>query len=222
MLTMNPSGADDPSVVASASGPRISTEDLIRYARDRFNVDLTAVTPVVGMATNGPPAGSAPAAAAQPPAAPPRGFTYPQPTLHIVIKGDSLWSLAQRYDDDGSLHERLASYNAQRLRDPSAMHVGLNLLIPTREELLGVAPPAPREQPRAVAQPQSQPAAATARPPATPGRTYTVQRGDTLGDISLAQLGTSRRWREIYELNRDRIKDPDRVPAGTALRIPAR
>ena len=37
----------------------------------------------------------------------------------------------------------------------------------------------------------------------------------------MSQLGTSRRWREIYELNRDRIDDPDHVPAGTVLVLPS-
>jgi len=35
----------------------------------------------------------------------------------------------------------------------------------------------------------------------TKGRRYTIRSGDTLGQISLDQLGTSRRWREIVELN---------------------
>jgi len=44
----------------------------------------------------------------------------------------------------------------------------------------------------------------TARPAPTAagqGRRYRIKSGDTLGQISLDQLGTSRRWREIVELN---------------------
>jgi nucleoid-associated protein YgaU len=37
--------------------------------------------------------------------------------------------------------------------------------------------------------------------PAVQGRRYRIKGGDTLGQISLDQLGTSKRWREIVELN---------------------
>lgn len=56
----------------------------------------------------------------------------------------------------------------------------------------------------------------------TPARRYyTVQKGDTLGHISQRMLGTAKRWREIYELNRDQLRSPDRLPIGIELAIPA-
>jgi nucleoid-associated protein YgaU len=39
------------------------------------------------------------------------------------------------------------------------------------------------------------------RPQTVQGRRYRIKSGDTLGQISQDQLGTSRRWREIIELN---------------------
>lgn len=76
---------------------------------------------------------------------------------------------------------------------------------------------APREQ-RPNQRP-SQPAAGEGRPRIELA-TYTVRKGDTLGDIAQRTLGSSRRWRELAEHNN--LKDADDLPAGKVLRIPAR
>lgn len=50
--------------------------------------------------------------------------------------------------------------------------------------------------------------------------TYTVKKGDSLWSISKQQLGNGSRWREIYEANKEIIKDPNRIYVGQELRIP--
>lgn len=68
-------------------------------------------------------------------------------------------------------------------------------------------------------------------PPATPAtdrqdslpesfEEYTVQYGDTLSGIADRLLGSSGRYHEIYDANRDRMKSPDRLTVGATLRIP--
>jgi len=49
---------------------------------------------------------------------------------------------------------------------------------------------------------------------------YTVQFGDTLSEISEKFLGSQARFREIYEINKDRMQSPDRLRVGKAIRIP--
>lgn len=63
--------------------------------------------------------------------------------------------------------------------------------------------------------PSGTPAAPAARP-----ETYKVQRGDTLSDIAERLLGTSRRYMDIYRVNRDRMKSPNDLQPGMELRIP--
>jgi nucleoid-associated protein YgaU len=46
---------------------------------------------------------------------------------------------------------------------------------------------------------------------------YTVVKGDSLSKIG-KQLGV--RWKDIYEANKDRIKDPDHIEPGWKLKIP--
>jgi nucleoid-associated protein YgaU len=51
-------------------------------------------------------------------------------------------------------------------------------------------------------------------------RTYTVQPGDTLSAIALAQLGDAGRWPEILQANADKISNPNLIYPGQELSIP--
>ena len=48
---------------------------------------------------------------------------------------------------------------------------------------------------------------------------YSVQSGDTLMKIAFETYGDVYQWRKIYEDNRERIKDPNRIPSGTQLKL---
>src|SRR5688500_14864637 len=79
---------------------------------------------------------------------------------------------------------------------------------PTCGKYLTDAPPAPEP----VAEPVAQPVAA----PAPSGGTYTVRSGDTLDGIASAQ-GIDGGWAALFEMNRDRISDPDLIYVGQVL-----
>lgn len=49
---------------------------------------------------------------------------------------------------------------------------------------------------------------------------YTVQRGDSLSRIAKRELGDYSAWREIYDANRDRISNPNRLYPGMTLSLP--
>ena len=51
---------------------------------------------------------------------------------------------------------------------------------------------------------------------------YVVKPGDSLWRISgrAAMLGRSTEWPRLYEANRDRIQDPDRIYPGQEIQIP--
>lgn len=60
-------------------------------------------------------------------------------------------------------------------------------------------------------------------PPETsnaPVRLYRVERGDTLIRISNKLYGNSGRWKEIYDLNKDRLPGADSIREGTHLIVP--
>ena len=67
-------------------------------------------------------------------------------------------------------------------------------------------PQQPEDQPQPEEQPQD--------------RTYTVQKGDSLWRIAAKELGSGRRWQEIYELNRGVISNPSLIFVGQKLKLP--
>jgi nucleoid-associated protein YgaU len=65
--------------------------------------------------------------------------------------------------------------------------------------------------------------ASQARTPATSGEaasTYTVQAGDTLSAIAKRLLGNANAYMDIFNANRDQLKDPDQIKPGQVLKIP--
>ena len=51
-------------------------------------------------------------------------------------------------------------------------------------------------------------------------KVYTVVRGDCLWAIAKRILGNGSRWREIYGLNQDKIKNPNLIYPGQVLVLP--
>ena len=51
-------------------------------------------------------------------------------------------------------------------------------------------------------------------------KTYTVKSGDCLWNIAKKQLRDGSRWKEIYDLNRDKISNPNLIHPGLVLVMP--
>lgn len=49
---------------------------------------------------------------------------------------------------------------------------------------------------------------------------YTIKKGDSLWKIAEKELGSGHRWKYLYELNKDRIKNPNKLKAGKKIIIP--
>lgn len=50
--------------------------------------------------------------------------------VHIVERGDTLYSLAMRYYGSGQQYNRILVANRNRLKDPRNLPVGMKLIIP--------------------------------------------------------------------------------------------
>jgi len=55
----------------------------------------------------------------------------------------------------------------------------------------------------------------------SPAWTHVVVDGDTLPSLAERYLGDASRWKEIFDANRDLLFDPDVLPIGSRLRLPA-
>jgi len=62
---------------------------------------------------------------------------------------------------------------------------------------------------------------ATTRPPAATAKTYTVKSGDSLWKIAQKSLGKGGRYPEIFNLNKDKIKNPNLIYPGQVLTLPS-
>lgn len=51
-------------------------------------------------------------------------------------------------------------------------------------------------------------------------REYVIKKGDTLAKIAKNELGSEHRWKYIYELNKKRIKNPNKIRVGQTILIP--
>jgi LysM repeat protein len=76
----------------------------------------------------------------------------------------------------------------------------------------------------AVAQQQAAAAAAGGTPAAAVaagGQTYTVKAGDSLSKISQQYYGNAHDYMRIFNANRDKLSDPNKIQPGMELTIPA-
>ena len=68
--------------------------------------------------------------------------------------------------------------------------------------------------------PASASAPSAAPAPEAQARTYSVVSGDTLSKIAKHYYGDANDWPKIFDANRDKLSNPDRINVGQVLRIP--
>lgn len=137
---------------------------------------------------------------------------------HVVAEGETLYGIAARYYGNGDLWPELLKANKAAADAEGRVFEGARLVIPQRGTTMAQAPvrEAPATTPR-----QELARQATQQPKAGSGYgSYTIQKGDTLSEISQELMGTVRRMNELIELNKDQIRDADDIRVGMKLRYP--
>jgi uncharacterized protein YidB (DUF937 family) len=61
---------------------------------------------------------------------------------------------------------------------------------------------------------------AAAPAPTAQAQTYTVVSGDTLSKIAKQHYGNANDWPKIFDANKDKLSNPDKINIGQVLRIP--
>ncbi|OIP87760.1 hypothetical protein CO009_01235 [Candidatus Shapirobacteria bacterium CG_4_8_14_3_um_filter_35_11] len=115
--------------------------------------------------------------------------------LYEVIKGDSLWNIAVKKYGNGFLWTKIASEN--KLINVSVIEVGQKLVLPVISEAEIKSAP----KPIAVIE------------------NYKVRVGDSLWKIATSQLGSGYKWTQIWNLNKNKIGNPDRLEIGMMLKL---
>ncbi|MEX0887250.1 MAG: LysM peptidoglycan-binding domain-containing protein [Phycisphaeraceae bacterium] len=146
----------------------------------------------------------------QPPAAPPA----PEIT-HRVERGESLYRIAERYYRNGDYWHSIVEANPDLINDDGQVRAGDELVIPNRAglvELEGFEPAGPAERMIRITD--------LPRDRQAPAAEIEVGRGDTLSGLAAVHLGSSARWRELLEANRDKLDSAEQLWAGMTLRVP--
>ncbi|MBO9541408.1 N-acetylmuramoyl-L-alanine amidase [bacterium] len=136
--------------------------------------------------------GSAPAAKPAAPAQPVAKVASADQGLYSVKDGDTLWGIAKKHLGNGSRWPEIYDLNKDKIKDPNVIGPGMVLRMP-----------------------------GGSKPVTSAQGTYTVKDGDTLYGIAKKLLGDGTRWPELYNLNKDKIKDPNVIYPGLVLRLSA-
>ena len=114
---------------------------------------------------------------------------------YVTQDGDTLWDIAVRYYGDGSRWPEIYHANQGTIgSDPNVIYSGQTLTIPDQ---------------------------GGGSNPGGGGQLYTTTDSDTLWDIASRFYGDGNRWPEIYQANKDQIKDPHWIYPGQVFTIPA-
>lgn len=126
-----------------------------------------------------------------------------------VQAGDTLEKLARIHLGDGSRWPEILQANADTVKRPEQLRIGMVLRLPAAGPTNSPAPAsAPTEQASSLS--------------STSSRTYTVQAGDTLYGIARKTLGNGTRWKEILQANSDLLHgNPANLKPGMKLTIPS-
>ena len=100
---------------------------------------------------------------------------------------------------------------------PRLPQAHLQRIMPSLRQLQVVIPVV-GDEPGTASQPQQH--AAVQNGGNLQAQTYTVQKDDTLQKVSKKVFGSYGKWYKIYEANKDKIKNPNVLRAGTVLTIP--
>lgn len=157
------------------------------------------------------------------PAAPVAATASAKPQIiHHVQSGETLQSISRKYFKNDPNHDKtIFEANRKSIPAMNKLRAGVRLVIPT--ETVAAAKPTALAATETVS---ASPAVLGANPkkPAdasTPGTVdYTVKEGQTLSSIAATAFGSKNDWKKLYDLNKDRIKDPNRLAPGTIIRVP--
>jgi nucleoid-associated protein YgaU len=110
---------------------------------------------------------------------------------YVVEKNDSLWNIAQKKYGDGYKWTVIAKEN--ELNNPGLLEVGQTLKLPKIESTIVEKEEVTTE--------------------------YTVKKGDSLWKISVANLADGYQWPKVWELNKDKIRDPNELEIGMVIKL---
>ena len=134
-----------------------------------------------------------------------RPLKEPTFATYTVEEGDSLYRIAARLLGDGNRWREIQELNADKVGRDGVIAVGMELKLPSNARVSAPSQSKPTQSERKTSQSV---------------KTYVVVPGDTLGEISMRLLGTSKRVDEFVSLNG--LDDANDIRVGMKLKVPAK
>jgi len=143
-----------------------------------------------------------------------------------VQPGDSYWTISRKVYGTARYFRVLAEFNTQTIPDPSKMSPGAMIQTPGEAVLkqMLLANSAASAGSTVAARPVGSPAVTPAQGIFFNEKSkpmYRVGKSDTLTTIAADHLGRWARWRQVYEMNRDQLNNPNKLQIGMVLKLPA-
>ena len=162
-----------------------------------------------------------------------------QPVIHYVRSGQTLWQIAVQYYGDGEQWKAIAQANRDAVGSNGSVREGVRLIVPNKASLDGsVATATMSDSSSATLRLSDKRSTGSANQQrgsiverrvssrissraSNGAKTVTVKTGDSLSSLAQQHLGSSDRWQDLYEANRDELDSPDHVVIGMQLRLPS-
>ncbi|MEX2672584.1 MAG: LysM peptidoglycan-binding domain-containing protein [Phycisphaeraceae bacterium] len=132
------------------------------------------------------------------------------PVTHYVKENETLSKIADQYYGDPGYYEVIYEANRNAISNPNFVRPGVRLVIPDKA---GTVARRQTESPAETTQEQ---------PPTARTQTYTIREKDTIWALADRFYGNGAKWKELYELNKDKIDNPDRLTVGDEITVPVR
>lgn len=156
---------------------------------------------------------------------------------YIIKKDDSLWKIAERDLGSGHRWKYLYELNKDKIENFSKLKAGTSIDIPIEteeqrsklevKELNEIKETAAQlkagifvDQPIETEEQINKIQVKEQKPVLVAAREYLVKNGDSLWKIAKQELGDGNRWKDIFELNKEKIKDPQNLKIGQKLYLP--
>ena len=144
---------------------------------------------------------------------------------YTIVPGDSLSKIAAAHygSSSRSIIRAICDANPKTIPSPDRIVVGRTIILPPSDAALasgGRAAGAPSNLPAVTDAARERTVARSEMPESDAIRWYELKKGDVYSTVAAEQLGTSKRWPELVELNRDIFPDPSNIRYGVKIRIP--
>ncbi|GEM_PF-2521734 len=152
----------------------------------------------------------------EPRSIPPRMDVWPR--RHTIASGDTLSDISMQYYGTSRRVDAILKANPE-IKGPRSLRIGRQLVIPKLEDVESssvVKLTSAGDTSRSATVRR-----ATASPVVVaPQRRYTVRKGDTFYSIARELFGSTSRWRELLEANKETVSSPSRLKPGMVLVVP--